>query len=146
MGWGQDTICIKMHNVGAELPLVSRGTELAVLTGAIDAALRGRSRARREAERRKVLVLRGRAVESAGAYRPLVDAFARASALFANDADLARLRPTLARILPGWVADERVLAPMADPAALLAEALIALLGVMATDGSVFDCGWSALRR
>jgi hypothetical protein len=30
-----------MQNVDAELPLVSRGTELAVLTSAIDAAVAG---------------------------------------------------------------------------------------------------------
>ena len=134
-----------------------------MLIGAINAATDGRGEAvlltgeagvgktrllieaRREAERRGVQVLRGRAVESGGAYRPLVDAFARASAPFANDAALARLRPTLARILPGWVADERVLAPMADPAAVLAEALIALLGVMAPDGAVLimdDLHWA----
>jgi predicted ATPase len=115
-----------MQNVGAELPLVSRGTELAVLTGAIDAAVAGRGEAvlisgeagvgktrllleaQREAGRRGILALRGRAVESGGAYRPLVDAFARASAPFANDPALARLRPTLAWVLPGWFADERV--------------------------------------
>jgi predicted ATPase len=62
----------------------------------------------REAERRGILALRGRAVESGGAYRPLVDAFARASAPFANDLALARLRPTLAWVLPGWFDDERV--------------------------------------
>jgi DNA-binding CsgD family transcriptional regulator len=152
-----------MQTVAAELPLVSRRTELAVLTGAIDAAVAGRGEtvllsgeagvgktrllleARREAERRGILALRGRAVESGGAYRPLVDAFARVSAPFADDAALARLRPTLARILPGWVADERVLAPMADPAAVLAEALIALLGVMAPGGAVLivdDLHWA----
>ena len=82
-----------MQNVAADLPLVSRRTELAVLTGAIDAALAGRgqavlltgeagvgktrllSEARHEAERRGVMVLRGRVAESGGAYRPLVDAF-----------------------------------------------------------------------
>jgi hypothetical protein len=84
--------------------------------------------ARREAERRGVHVLRGRAAESSGAYRPLVDAFARASAPFADDPALARLRPTLARVLPGWVADDQVLAPMADPAAVLAEALMPCSG------------------
>jgi DNA-binding CsgD family transcriptional regulator len=150
-------------NVGADLPLVSRRAELAVLIGAIDAASAGRGEAvlltgeagvgktrllveaRREAERRGVMVLRGRAVESGGAYRPLVDAFARASAPYANDPALARLRPTLARVLPGWVADDGVLAPMADPAAVLAEALIALLGVMAPHGAVLimdDLHWA----
>ena len=133
--------------MAADLPLVSRGTELAVLTAAIDAASGGRGeavlltgeagvgkdpvagRGATEAESLGLVVLRGRAVESGGAYRPLVEAFARASAPFADEADLARIRPTLARVLPGWVADEQVLAPMADPAAVLAEALIVLLGL-----------------
>jgi predicted ATPase len=162
-GWGQPEICTTMQNVGVELPLVSRRTELAVVTDAIDAAVDGRGQAvlitgeagvgktrllaeaRRDAERRDVLVLRGRAVESGGAYRPLVDAFARASAPFANEPDLARVRPTLARVLPGRVADESVLAPMADPAAVLAEALIALLGAMAPDAAVLimdDLHWA----
>jgi hypothetical protein len=56
--------------------------------------------AQREAGRRGILALRGRAVESGGAYRPLVDAFARASAPFANDPVLARLRPTLRGCCP----------------------------------------------
>ena len=91
------------------------------------------------------MVLRGRAIESGGAYRPLVDAFARASAPFAEEADLARVRPTLARVLPGWITDDGVLAPMADPAAVLAEALILLLEAMAADGAVLildDLHWA----
>jgi DNA-binding CsgD family transcriptional regulator len=152
-----------MQNVGADLPLVSRGTELGALRAAIDAASAGRGEAvlltgeagvgktrllveaRHEAERRGLVVLRGRAVESGGAYRPLVEAFARASAPFADAADLARIRPTLARVLPGWVADEGVLAPMADPAAVLAEALIVLLRAMSADGTVLildDLHWA----
>lgn len=84
--------------MGADLPLVARRAELAILTGAIEATRRGQGDAvlltgeagvgktrllietQREAERRGVLVLKGRAVESGGAYRPLVEAFARASA------------------------------------------------------------------
>lgn len=129
-----------------------------ILTGAIDAAMGGRGEAvlvtgeagvgktrllveaRRVADRREVLVLRGRAVESGGVYRPLVDAFARASAPFADDPALARLRPTVARVLPGWVVDNQVPAPMADPAAVFAEALIALLWVMAPDEGRLDHG------
>jgi predicted ATPase len=75
--------------MGADLPLIARRAELATLTGAIEAAKRGRGEAmlltgeaglgktrllietQREAERRGVLVLKGRAVESGGAYRPL---------------------------------------------------------------------------
>jgi hypothetical protein len=85
------------------------GGETVLLTGEAGVGkTRLLTEARREAERRGILALRGRAVESGGAYRPLVDAFARASAPFANDPALARLRPTLAWVLPGWFADERV--------------------------------------
>ena len=90
------------------------------------------------------MVLKGRAVESGGAYRPLVEAFARASLPFAQDPNLPGVRRTLARVLPGWVADEGVLAPMADPAAVLAEALI-LARAMAADGAVLivdDLHWA----
>jgi DNA-binding CsgD family transcriptional regulator len=149
--------------VGGDLPLVARRAELAALTGAIEAAKCGRGEAvlvsgeagvgktrllveaQREAERLSVLVLKGRAVESGGAYRPLVEAFARVSAPFADQPELAGVRPILARVLPGWVSDQDVLAPMADPAAVLAEALILLLGAMAADGAVLlidDLHWA----
>ncbi len=149
--------------MGADLPLVARGAELAILTGAIEAAKSGRGdavlltgeagvgktrllvEAQREAERRGVLVLKGRAVESGGAYRPLVEAFARASAPFAQETDLAGVRPILARVLPGWVSDHNVLAPMADPAAVLAEALILLVRAMSAGGAVLlidDVHWA----
>ena len=150
-------------NVGSDLPLVARSAELAILIGAIEATRRGRGEAvlvtgeagvgktrllietQREAERRGVLVLKGRAVESGGAYRPLVEAFARASAPFAQEIELAAVRPILARVLPGWVSDQDVLAPMADPAAVLAEALILLLRAMSADGAVLlidDVHWA----
>lgn len=150
-------------SVGPDLPLIARRAELATLTGAIEATRRGRGEAvlltgeagvgktrllietQREAERRGVLVLKGRAVESGGAYRPLVEAFARASAPFAQETELAAVRPILARVLPGWISDHDVLAPMADPAAVLAEALILLLRAMSTDGAVLlidDVHWA----
>jgi DNA-binding CsgD family transcriptional regulator len=149
--------------VGADLPLVARRAELAVLTGAMEAAKCGRGEAvlltgeagvgktrllieaQREAERQGRLVLKGRAVESGGAYRPLVEAFARASAPLADQKDLGSVRPILARVLPGWVSDHDVLAPMADPAAVLAEALILLLRAMAPDGAALlidDLHWA----
>ena len=149
--------------MGADLPLVARRAELAILTGAIQATRRGQGDAvlltgeagvgktrllietQREAERRGVLVLKGRAVESGGAYRPLVEAFARASAPFAQETELAGVRPILARVLPGWISDHDVLAPMADPAAVLAEALILLLRAMSADGAVLlidDVHWA----
>jgi DNA-binding CsgD family transcriptional regulator len=149
--------------VGSDLPLVARRAELAILTGAIEAARRGQGEAvlltgeagvgktrllietQREAERRGVLILKGRAVESGGAYRPLVEAFARASAPFAQETELAAVRPILARVLPGWISDHDVLAPMADPAAVLAEALILLLRAMSADGAVLlidDVHWA----
>jgi DNA-binding CsgD family transcriptional regulator len=161
LGFGSDLD----HNatVGADLPLVARRAELAMLTGAIEAAKCGRGEAvlltgeagvgktrllietQHEAEIRGLLVLKGRAVESGGAYRPLVEAFARASAPFADQKDLAGVRPILARVLPGWVSDQDVLAPMADPAAVLAEALILLLRAMAAGGAVLlmdDVHWA----
>jgi DNA-binding CsgD family transcriptional regulator len=153
------------HNaqMSAELPLVARAPELAVLTDAVEAAMAGTgeialimgeagvgktrllSETRRMAERKGLLVLKGRAIESGGAYRPLVEAFARPSASFAQDPRLTAARPTLARVLPGWTDDAAVLAPMADPAAVLAEALIALLEVMGSDGAVLildDLQWA----
>jgi DNA-binding CsgD family transcriptional regulator/tetratricopeptide (TPR) repeat protein len=47
--------------------------------------------------------------------------------------------------LPGWIGGEGILAPMADPAAVLAGALILLLQAMAPDGSVLiidDLHWA----
>jgi predicted ATPase len=149
--------------MSAELPLVARAPELAVLTGVVDTAMAGKgttalitgeagigktrllSETRQLAERQGLLVLRGRAIESGGAYRPLVEAFARPSAQFSQDPRLAAARPTLARVLPGWTVDAAVLAPMADPAAVLAEALIAVLQVMTPDGALLildDLQWA----
>ena len=134
-----------------------------MLTGAIEAAKCGRGEVmlltgeagvgktrllietQQVAEVRDVLVLKGRAIESGGAYRPLLEAFARASAPFADRKELAGVRPILARVLPGWVSDQDVLAPMADPAAVLAEALILLLRAMADGGAVLlidDVHWA----
>ena len=161
MGFGRDLD----HNatVGADLRLVARRAELAMLTGAIEAAKCGRGEVmlltgeagvgktrllietQQVAEVRDVLVLKGRAIESGGAYRPLLEAFARASAPFADRKELAGVRPILARVLPGWVSDQDVLAPMADPAAVLAEALILLLRAMAAGGAVLlidDVHWA----
>jgi DNA-binding CsgD family transcriptional regulator len=149
--------------VSADLPLVARRVELALLTDAIEAAKSGRGKAvlltgeagvgktrllveaQREAERQGLLILKGRGVESGGAYRPLVEAFARASAPLVDQKELASVRPILARVLPGWVSDQDVLAPMADPAAVLAEALILLLQAVVADGAVLlmdDLHWA----
>ncbi|HEY5783711.1 MAG TPA: LuxR C-terminal-related transcriptional regulator [Microlunatus sp.] len=109
----------------------------------------GKSRLLREArglaQRAGVPVLRGRAVESGGAYRPLVEAFARPAAAFAQDPDFAGVRPTLARMLPSWTSADAVLAPMADPAAVFAEALMMLLQRMAPEGAMLildDLHWA----
>jgi hypothetical protein len=103
-------------SVGSELPLVARNAELRTLTTVIDAVPSGSGgvalitgeagigktrllqEARREADLRGLLVLRGRALESGGAYRPLVEAFARPAAAFAQDPGLVGVRPTLARV------------------------------------------------
>ena len=103
------------------------------------------SEARRVADSSGLLTLRGRAIETGGAYRPLVDAFARRAASFADDPSLVDVRPALARVLPGWGGGGDVLAPMADPAAVLAEALIRLLQAMAPQGTVLildDLQWA----
>ena len=91
-----------------------------------------------------MLVLKGRAVESGGAYRPLVEAFARVGSI-CSETELAAVRPIPARVLPGWISDHDVLAPMADPAAVLAEALILLGRAMSADGAVLlidDVHWA----
>jgi predicted ATPase len=90
---GLNTLGLGQHlhdnaTVGADLPLVARRAELAVLTGAIEAARSARGEAalltgeagvgktrllveaQREAERRGLLVLKGRAVESGGGLSP----------------------------------------------------------------------------
>ena len=149
--------------MAADLALVAREAEFAVLTAMLEAVRGGRgdaalvvgeagigktrllSEARRCADRLGLPVFRGRATETGGAYRPLVDAFARPAAGFATDPAIAALRPTLARLLPGWAGDRHAATPMADPAAVLAEALIALLQVMAPDGAVLivdDLHWA----
>src|SRR5207342_1065781 len=72
-------------------------------------------------------------------------AFARTSAPLVHEPELAGVRPILARVLPGWISDQEVLAPMADPAAVLAEALILLLPAMAAGGAVLlmdDMHWA----
>jgi DNA-binding CsgD family transcriptional regulator len=147
----------------AELPLISREFEVAAIYALIDGLKRGRGgavvitgesgigktrmlgEARRKADLLGLLVLRGRAVESGGAYRPLVEAFARAAAPFAEDPQLAGIRATLARVLPGWQGVPGQLPPMADPAAVLAEALTIVLQTIAPEGSVLlidDLHWA----
>jgi DNA-binding CsgD family transcriptional regulator len=150
-------------SMDSELPLVARHHELSVMTDVLEAAARGHGEAvlitgepgigktrllreaRAAAEERKLLVLRGRAVPSGGAYRPLVEAFARPAAQVAGKPELAGVRPTLARVLPGWVTETAVLAPMADPAAVLAAALILLLQTIAPNGAALildDLHWA----
>lgn len=153
------------HNAGVdvELPLVSRQAEISAVRAVIGGAVAGHGEAllftgeagvgktrllreaRVEAERRGLPVLRGRAVEAGGAYRPLVEAFARLAAPFSDDPRLAGVRPTLARVLPGWAGAHDVLAPMADPSAVLAEALMLLLHAAAPGGAMVmldDLHWA----
>jgi DNA-binding CsgD family transcriptional regulator len=149
--------------MGSEIPLVARHRELSAVTEVIKSVANGRGQAvlitgeagigktrllreaRKEAELQGVPVFAGRAVESCGAYRPLVEAFARPSVPFAHHPDLIGVRPALARVLPGWVAETTTIAPMADPAAVLATAVILLLQTMAPDGAVLmidDLQWA----
>lgn len=149
--------------MSAELRLVGRDVELTAVNAVVSRVADGcggailvtgeagigKSRllaeARRGAARQGLLVLRGRAVESGGAYRPLVEAFARAAAPFADDPRLAGVRPVLARVLPGWLGGGGDLAPMADPSAVLAQALTIVLGAIAPAGSVLlvdDLHWA----
>ena len=149
--------------VMAELPLIARESELAAICALIDGVKLGRGgailitgeagigktrllvEAQREADRHGLLVLKGRAIESGGAFRPLVEAFARAAAPFAEDPRLAGVRPTLARVLPGWLRVQGELAPMADPSAVLAEALTIVLQTIAPQGYVLlidDLHWA----
>ncbi|HEY5843600.1 MAG TPA: ATP-binding protein, partial [Mycobacterium sp.] len=149
--------------VMAELPLIARASELAAICALIDGVKLGRGgailitgeagigktrllvEAQREADRHGLLVLKGRAIESGGAFRPLVEAFARAAAPFAEDPRLAGVRPTLARVLPGWLRVQGELAPMADPSAVLAEALTIVLQTIAPQGYVLlidDLHWA----
>ena len=120
-----------------DIPLIARELELSTAVGVVQAAARGHGggilitgeagigktrllrEVRAEAERQGLPVLRGRAVEPGGAYRPLVEAFARPALPLAGKPELDGLRPILGRVLPGWMSNDSVLAPMADPAAVL---------------------------
>ena len=97
-----------------------------------------------EAEIRGVLVLKGRAVESGGALSTASGSICPRLGTICRSEGLSRVRPILARVLPGWVSDQDVLAPMADPAAVLAEALILLLRAMALRGPwlIDDVHWA----
>lgn len=75
----------------------------------------------------------------------MVEAFAWPATRFADEPTVAGIRPILARVLPGWAADESSFVPMADPAAVLAEALVVLLEAMAPSGAVVtfdDLHWA----
>ena len=144
-----------------DLPLIARRAELAILTasrplGAVRARLccsparpewenpsadrdatRGGTprRARLEGPRRRI---RRSLSTVSGGIRPGVGSIC-------SETELAAVRPILARVLPGWISDHDVLAPMADPAAVLAEALILLLRAMSADGAVLlidDVHWA----
>ena len=147
----------------SDVPLIGRSAELAELRSVAESALAGRGTAilmtgeagigktrlltetRRMAEAAGLAVFRGRAAESAGAYRLLVDAFVRSATPFADDPALAAARPALARILPGYSAKGAVTAPLADPNAVLAEALVTLIQVIAPGGALLlfdDVQWA----
>ena len=154
---------VENSGVDAEVPLIAREAQLARLHQAVEAARRGHGVAmlvsgeagigktrllaegRRLAEDAGLAVYRGRAAESAGAYRPLVEAFARAAVPYAADPRLSAARPALARILPGWGGDVDRVAPLADPNVVLAEALIMFIQVAAPAGALVlldDVHWA----
>jgi DNA-binding CsgD family transcriptional regulator len=144
--------------------VVGRDEELAVLREAVARARQGsggtvlvtgeagigKSRLLEEASRyARILgmaVLAGRAVEGAGPYRPVAEALSarlRDAAVPASD-ELRPYRPTLAKLLPGWLPDEPVTG--VDPVVVLGEGVLRLLRVVAgQDGAVLvleDLHWA----
>lgn len=78
-----------------------------------------------------VTVLLGRAVPGGGAFRPLADALVRAAPpALAADERLAPFRSVLAWILPSWAPGAEPSAHVVDPALVLGEAVLELLGVI----------------
>ncbi|MFD2091147.1 ATP-binding protein [Blastococcus deserti] len=132
---------------------VGREHELAVLDRRLLEAQRGRggllvvtgeagigkSRMLAEADRRArargIPVLTGRAVEGAGAFRPLAEALLPAApATLAEDPRLTPYRPVLARLLPGWPAERAPVPSLVDPLVEIGEAVLALLTVLGDEG------------
>ncbi|MBJ7358188.1 LuxR family transcriptional regulator [Nocardioides sp.] len=148
--------------------LVGRDTEAAALRRAVSAAATGsggvllvvgeagvgKSRlvaaATDGAEQQGLRVLRGRATEHSGAYRPVAEAFLRAGVAVRDLADLPALRPyraALARLLPGWDDDPAQRTALdVDPALVLGEGVAELLLALAAgEGCVLvleDLHWA----
>jgi DNA-binding CsgD family transcriptional regulator len=135
-------------------PLIGRAEALTVVRSAVARAARGsggvvlvvgeagigKSRLLAEAGRHArdhgVHVLSGRAAESGGAFRPVVEALLRGGA---DDIDPgtvpAPYRAPLARLLPGWAIGARDgPEPSVDPVLVLGEAVVRLLDVL-VDGA-----------
>src|ERR687890_342352 len=86
----------------------------------------------RVARREQVHVLSGRATESGGAYRPLIEALLRGGADDLDPATVAApYRTALGRLLPGWAAvGETDPDTGVDPVLVLGEAVIRLLDAL----------------
>ncbi len=80
----------------------------------------------------RVHVLCGRAMESGGAYRPLVEALLRGGAEDLDPATVpAPYRAALGRLLPGWATDVTDLRePGVDPVLVLGEAVVRVLDAL----------------
>lgn len=156
-----------MSAVDEDLPLVGRDRELEFLDRLLRSTATttngggilitgeagiGKSRLLRESRRLAaaagLTVLSGHSVENGGAYRALVAALSRRSTSVAQDARLAPVRASLARILPSWltfVESAPAPAPLADPTAVMGDAISALLDVMAPKGCALvldDLQWA----
>ncbi len=128
--------------------LVGRRRELATVTALLDGLRRGhggvalvvgeagigKSRLLAEAVARArrlgLVALRGRAVEGGGAYRAVAEALAgrlRDGRLAERD-DLRPYRAALSRLVPGWARPDDAPQSSVDPAVVLGEGLLRLLG------------------
>ena len=131
-------------------PLIGRAEEMAAVGSAVTRAMAGsggvllvvgeagvgKSRLLTEAVRlgrgNHMQVLTGRATESGGAYRPLVEALLRGGA---DDLDPGRVpapyRAVLGRLLPGWTAVGGTAPdPSVDPVLVLGEAVVRVLDAL----------------
>ena len=131
--------------------MVGRARELVAIDRALHAAAAGhgglllvsgeagigKSRLLAEAARRArdmgMAVLSGRAVPHTGPFRPVAEALVPvAPPVLAADPRLVVYRSALGQLLPGWPVDAVADRRLVDPVVLLEEAVLELLGVVAT--------------